>query len=302
MPNLDDGEPGDFLTDNLTDAAVDYLETRDSKSPFFMNLSYYTLHGPVMAPPKLVEKYTDKAKDFDNIKNEHLEPRRAGMVESLDTSVGRIMAKLEELGMTENTVVILTGDNGGDYDRTTGGLKGYKAYSHEGGVREPLLIKWPGKTKPGSTCDFPVIGTDFYPTMLEMAGLPLKPDEHSDGLSMVPLLNGSAITLPRGALYWHYPHYHRTKPYGAIRFKDWKLIEFFEDGKLELYDLKADPNETTNLASTQPEKAERLLSRLKAWRESVGAQMPVSNPQYDPARIKSRRRKNQKTPKKPAVS
>jgi arylsulfatase A len=290
MPNLSDGQPGDFLTDNLTDAAVDYLDSLENGQPFLMYFSYYTLHGPIMATPELVKKYEEKAKTFDNTKNEWLNPKRAGMVESLDDSVGRIMDKLEAMGVAENTVIILTGDNGGDRDQTTAGLKGYKGFSHEGGVREPLIVKWPGNTEPGSTCDVPVIGTDFYPTMLEMAGLPLKPEEHMDGRSIVSLLKGKDC-LGRDNLYWHYPHYHRTMPYGAVRSGNMKLIEFFEDGALELYDLKSDPNETSNLATQYPEKAQELLKQLKAWRASVGAQMMTPNPDYDPEKAKEKARR-----------
>jgi len=296
MPNLDDGQPGDFLTDKLTDAAIDYLDG-DREKPFLIYLAYYALHGPIMCPPELKAKYEKKAETFDNRKDEYLDPRRAGMVECLDNSVGRMMNKLKEMGIADNTVIILTGDNGGDYDKTTGGLRDFKGFSHEGGVREPLIVKWPGKTNPGSTCDVPVIGTDFYPTMLEMAGLPPKPEEHVDGISIVPLLTGKSNDLGRKNLYWHYPHYHRTAPYGAIRSGDWKLIEFFEEGRLELYELKSDPRETTNLAQQQPEKAQELLTQLKAWRKSVDAQMMTPNPDYDPdpANAKScRRRKSKK--------
>ena len=278
MPNLDDGKPGDFLTDKLTDAAIDFLDTTNKTKPFLMYFSYYTLHAPLMAPPELVEKYKKKAATFDNKKNEILNPARAGMVEKLDDSVGRIMAKLEELGIADNTIVVLTGDNGGDHDETTGGLRDFKGFSHEGGVREPFVVRWPGKTKAGSRCDEMVIGMDFYPTFLEMAGLPPRPDQHQDGVSIVPLLTGESSTLERDVLYWHYPHYHRTKPYGAIRHGDMKLIEFFEDGNLELYDLKADPNETKNLAASQPEKAKELLEELVIWRKSVDAQMMTENP------------------------
>jgi arylsulfatase A-like enzyme len=292
MPNLDDGEPGDFLTDKLTDAAIGFLDGADRNKPFLLYLSYYTLHGPIMSPPELTAKYKAKAEGFKNTKNEYLSPQRAGMVEKLDDSVGRILAKLEELGVAENTVVILTGDNGGDFDETTAGLKGYKGFSHEGGTREPLIVKWPGNTKAGSVCDVPVIGTDFYPTMLEMAELPLKKEEHLDGISMVPLLKGGT-TLERNNLYWHYPHYHRTDPYGAVRAGDWKLIEFFEDGSLELYNLKDDPNETANLAQQHPEKAGELLRQLRAWRKEVGAQMMSPNPDHDPAKAGARRRQKQ---------
>ncbi|MDA3923681.1 MAG: sulfatase-like hydrolase/transferase [Kiritimatiellae bacterium] len=293
MPNLDNGKPGDFLTDKLTDAAVDYLDKTKRDKPFLMYFAYYTLHGPIMSPPELVKKYTEKAKTFENKKNEYINPARAGMVESLDQSVGRIMAKLEQMGVAGNTVVILTGDNGGNYDTTTAGLKGYKGFSHEGGTREPFVVNWPGRTRAGSMCNEMVIGTDFYPTMLEMAGLPLKPDQHMDGISIVPLLTGSSKKLDRDVLYWHYPHYHRTKPYGAIRHRDWKLIEFFEDGALELYNLKNDPYETKNLAAEQPEKAQHLLKELVAWRKDVGAQMMPDNPKYDPnyKKPKPRRRK-----------
>lgn len=293
MPGLDDGKKGDFLTDKLTDAAVQFLDDKKG-NPFLLYFSYYTLHGPIMAPPALVEKYTEKAKTFDNKKNENLNPKRAGMVEALDNSVGRIVAKLDELGIADNTVIILTGDNGGDYDNTTAGLRDYKGFSHEGAVREPFVVKWPGKIAAGSTCDEMVIGTDFYPTMLEMAGLPLKPKVHKDGVSILPLLNGSAKTLERDTLSWHYPHYHRTLPYGAIREGDWKLIEFFEDGALELFHLKKDPNETTNLAKKNPAKAQDLLKKLAAWRESVGAQMPVKNPNYDPDKASTKKARSQK--------
>lgn len=244
--------------------------------------SYYTLHGPLMAPEHLVEKYEKKAKDFDNVRNEFLNPVRAGMVESLDDSVGRVLAKLEEMGIADNTIVVLTGDNGGDYDGTTAGLRDYKGWAHEGAVREPLIAKWPGKIAAGSSCDELVIGMDFYPTFLELADIALRPEEHKDGVSIAPLLTGEKSDLERDTLYWHYPHYHRTKPYGAIREGDWKLIEFFEGGRLELFDLGADPFEKVNLAERKTEKAAELLKKLREWRESVGAQMMTPNPDYDP--------------------
>lgn len=296
MPNLDDGKSGDFLTDKLTDRAVDFIEDHAKEKPFLLYFSYYTLHGPIMAPPEMVEKYKKKAKFYDNKNDEFLNPARAGMVEKLDDSVGRIIAKLEELGISDNTVIILTGDNGGDYDETTGGLRAYKGFSHEGAVREPCVVKWPGNTKAGSTCGEPVIGMDFYPTLLEIAELPARPEEHKDGVSMVPLFTGEKIELERDTLYWHYPHYHRTKPYGAIRDGDMKLIEFFEDGKLELYDLSSDPNEADNLSSSKPEIAKALLEKLRTWRKSVDAQMMKENPNYDPTAGKKNNRK--KKPKK----
>jgi arylsulfatase A-like enzyme len=282
MPNLDDGREGDFLTDKLTDAALEFLESTKRDQPFLLYFSYYTIHGPVMAPPDLVAKYQKKAREFENTKQEHLNPARAGMVEALDNSVGRVLAKLDELGIADHTLVILTGDNGGDYQGTTAGLRDFKGFSHEGGVRAPLLARWPGKIAQDSTSDELVMGTDFYPTMLDAAGLPPRDTEHLDGISIAPLLTGKTDDLERETLYWHYPHYHRTKPYGAIRKGELKLIEFLEDGAIELYDLDADPREKRNLARQHPDKAAALLQDLRSWRKEVGAQMPTPNPNHDP--------------------
>ncbi len=286
MPGLDDGKPGDYLTDKLTDAAVDFIGQNAGKKPFLLYFSYYTLHSPLMAPKNLVEKYEKKAKGFENTKNELLNPVRAGMVECLDNSVGRLVAKLEEMGVAENTIIVLTGDNGGDYQETSGGLRDFKGWSHEGGVREPLIAKWPGKIAKGATRDEMVIGMDFYPTFLELAGLKPLPEEHKDGISIAPLLTGEGKAPERDTLFWHYPHYHRTKPYGAIRDGNWKLIEFFEDGELELFDLKSDPAERNNLAKEKPETAADLLAKLKTWRVSVNAQMMTPNPNYEPSNKK----------------
>ena len=297
MPNLDDGKKGDFLTDALTVGAVDFIKKSKDK-PFLLYFSYYTVHGPIMAKPELVEKYKEKAKTFENSRNERVHPPYAGMIESLDDSVGRVMAALETAGVANNTVVIFTADNGGTSQQSSGGLRGRKALSYEGGTREPAIVKWPGKVAPGSQCDVPVIGTDFYPTMLEMANLPLRPEAHLDGQSLVPLLAGQADSLDRDALCWHYPHYHSTPPYGAIRKGNFKLIEFFEDGSLELYDLAADSAESVNLVDEQPEKAKQLLADLRAWRSSVNAQMPTPNPNYDPA-LKGKPKKRRASPGKP---
>ncbi len=281
MPNLDDGEPGDYLTDKLTAAAVEFIETAKEK-PFLLYFSYYTVHNPLMAKPELVAKYRSKAKGFDNARDENLNPVYAGMIESLDQSVGRVLAKIDEAGLADNTVIIFTADNGGVSPKSSGGLRGNKGLAYEGGTREPTLVKWPRKVKPGSVCDTPVIGTDFYPTILEMAGLPAQQEAHLDGQSLVPLLTRQADSLGREAIFWHYPHYHNTLPYGAIRRGDLKLIEYFEDGKLELYDLAADPTESRDLSQSEPEAVKELLAALRAWREAVGAQMPTPNPTYDP--------------------
>jgi arylsulfatase A-like enzyme len=204
------------------------------------------------------------------------------------------MEKLKELGIAGNTMVFLTGDNGGDHPETTGGLRDYKGFSHEGGVREPLIARWPGTISAGATCEVPVIGTDFYPTILDLAGLGLRPDRHPDGISIAPLLKDPKAKVPRDMLCWHYPHYHRTKPYGAIRMGGWKLIEFFEDGNLELFDLKSDPWEKNDLAKKHPERAAEMLGQLVAWRKSVGAQMPTPNPDYVPAAGKGGKKKQRR--------
>ena len=193
------------------------------------------------------------------------------------------MAKLDELKLADNTIVIFTSDNGGVYGTTTNTpLRAGKGSAYEGGVRVPLIVKWPGVTKPGSVCHAPVIGVDFYPTMLAMAGVPAAAGV-VDGESIEPLLRQSGA-MKRDAIYWHYPHYHPggATPYGAIREGDFRLVEFYEDNHVELYNLKDDIGETKDLAATLPDKAAALRQKLHDWRERVGAQMPTPNPDYDP--------------------
>jgi arylsulfatase A-like enzyme len=209
----------------------------------------------------------------------------------MDESVGRILKKLDDLHLTDNTVVIFTSDNGGlsvkEGPKTpatsNAPLRAGKGYLYEGGIREPLIVRWPGNVQPGSVCATPVSSIDFFPTMLEMAGIDPKTFPPVDGLSIVPLLKG-AKTLPRASLFWHYPHYSNQggKPSGAIRGGDLKLIEFYEDGRWELYNLKEDLSETNNLAAALPKKAAELQARLDAWRRATGAQMMLPNPDYRP--------------------
>ena len=280
MPNVISKE-GDYLTDRLTDYAVEFIDQQQN-NPFFLYFSYYTVHWPIMGKPELVEKYEAKLKTGDfHQKN----PAYAAMVHSLDESVGRVLDKLKETGQADNTIIIFTGDNGATGTRYCGGLRDAKGFSHEGGTREPLFIAGPG-IQPGTTSAVPVIGTDFYPTILDLIGAPIKPGQHKDGVSLKPLLLQTGAIKER-SLFWHYPHYHKTKPYGAIRNGDYKLIEFFEDGALELYNLKDDMAEKKNLADLMPEKAAELLKELKQWRTSVDAQLPTPNPNYDPARART---------------
>jgi arylsulfatase A len=293
MPNLE-GKDGDFLTDRLTDESLKFIDTNKDK-PFLLYLSYYAVHGPLMTKKTLLAKYGQRAKNppAGSKWKGRTTPVYAGMIESIDESVGRIVAKLAELKLDKNTVLIFTADNGGTSQASSGGLRGAKATAWEGGVREPFIIKWPGVAKAGSVTDSLAIGTDFYPTMLEMAGLPLQPKQHLDGVSLVSVLKGGKADTGR-SLYWHYPHYHKTNPYGAIRDGDWRLVEFFEDGALHLFNLKDDPKESKNLAESNAAKAKELHDKLVAWRKDVSAQMPTPNPNHKAGAAPAKKPKRKK--------
>ncbi|HID22570.1 MAG TPA: DUF4976 domain-containing protein, partial [Planctomycetaceae bacterium] len=219
-------------------------------------------------------------------------PVYAAMIENLDQSTARILEKLDELALTNRTVIVFTSDNGGLRTIYTGvgqdvssnePLRDEKGTLYEGGIRVPLIVRWPGVIRPGSVCREPTTTVDLMPTFCEIAGAEL-PDQPIDGLSLVPLLRNPSTQLNRRAIYFHYPHYHHSRPAGAIRVGDWKLIEFFDGTPLELYNLKNDIGETHNLAPEMPEKAAQLQQMLVKWRKEVGARMPRPNPKYDPAR------------------
>jgi len=289
-PKLADGPRGEYLTDRLTDEALKFIEANRSR-PFFLYLPHYAVHTPLQAKKALTEKYARKAPH-----NGQGNPKYAAMIESLDAGVGRIMDKLDELSLTNNTVVVFFSDNGGVKGITSQApLRGGKGMLYEGGVRVPLVVvRWPGVVAPGRQCGEPVMGIDFYPTLLEIAGA-AKPDgQILDGRSIVPLLRDEKAPASR-ALFWHFPaylqgkaegardEYFRTRPAGAIRLGDWKLIEYFEDGTLELYNLKGDIGETTNLTAELPEKTSELHEKLIQWRESINAPVPTQlNPKYEP--------------------
>jgi arylsulfatase A-like enzyme len=212
------------------------------------------------------------------------------MVHAMDENVGRLLEKLDEFGLAKNTVVLFTSDNGG---RSTLHRRGFptcnlplragKGWCYEGGIRVPLIIRCPGVTRPGSLCRVPVTSTDFYPTILELAGLKPKPAQHPDGLSLVPLLRGGG-KLAREAVFWHYPHYHGSawKPGAAVRAGSWKLIEFYDGERVELYDLARDLGERQDLAAKNPARKAELLEMLHQWQKTVGAKMPQPNPSYAP--------------------
>jgi arylsulfatase A-like enzyme len=277
---LPDGRPGEYLTDRLTDEAVTFIrENRDR--PFFLYLPHYAVHTPLQAKPETIAKYEKIPEDQRQGK-----PAYAAMVESMDQSVGRVMDTLRGLGLEQNTVVIFTSDNGGFYNATSNApLRANKGAYYEGGIRVPLIIKWPGMTRPGRVCDEPVISTDLYPTCLAAAGQPLRPNQHLDGLNLQPLLSDNATTLGREALFWHYPHYNdhpSSVPASVIRRGPWKLIETFDPEGVALYNLAEDLSETRNLATARTDLVKELRGRLDSWRRDVGAEMMRPNPDYDP--------------------
>ncbi len=275
IPNA---KPGDYLTDRLAAESERFIEANRNQ-PFFLYLPLYAVHSPIEGRPDLVAKY-EKRRDPSGRNNAHY----AAMVEGVDQCVGRLVAKLEELGLTERTVFFFFSDNGGvERLAFNGGFRRGKGWVYEAGIREPLIVKWPGVVEAGAVCETLVSSVDFYPTILEMTGVADADGHFSDGLSLVPLLKGTGVP-DRDTLYWHYPHYSNagSPPAGAIRQGVWKLIEFFEDGRLELYNLADDPGERTDLTGAFPGRAAELHSKLKAWREDVGAQMTFPNPDYYP--------------------
>ncbi|MBN1123978.1 MAG: sulfatase [Sedimentisphaerales bacterium] len=307
-PKLSDGPKGEYLTDRLAEESVRFLETRkDQSNPFLLYLSFYTVHTPIQAKQEHIDKYKAKLESLPGLKENLFRPERvsltklkqnepsyAGMVESMDTAVGKVLDKIRQLGMDQNTIIFFMSDNGGlstlpkrrRWAPTSNvPLRTGKGWCYEGGIREPMIVKWPDVTQPGSVCSVPVISTDFYPTILEMVGLPLLPEQHRDGMSLVPLLKSGCV-LDRQAIYWHYPHYHGSghRPSGAIRAGDWKLIEFFEDNTVELYNLRRDLSEQHNLAAALPDKVDGLKRMLNDWRKATGARMPRPNPDYDPSK------------------
>ncbi len=275
IPTLTDGPKDEFLSDRLTAEAEKFIEQNKDR-PFFLYLPHYAVHTPIMAKPEVLAKYQAKAKPDAAQKN----AAYAGLIESVDDSVGRLVAKLEQLHLSERTIFIFTSDNGALKNISSSEpLREGKGSAYEGGVRVPLIIKWPGVTQAGGISHAPVISTDHYPTLLAAAGVTVPASTPLDGVDLAPVLHQSG-PLNREAIYWHYPHYHPggATPYGAIRVGDLRLVEFFEDDRIELYDLKADIGETKNLAVDLPEKAAAMLQQLHEWRRRVGAQMPQANP------------------------
>ena len=275
MPNLENGPKGEYLTDRLTSEAIRVMDDFSrEKKPWLMYLSYYTVHAPFHAKEEKIRKYQKKARQA----NATLNAAYAAMVESLDENVGRLLQWLDDQKLQENTIVVFTSDNGGFRAATHNRpLRGYKGELHEGGIRVPWIVQWPGVTKPGSVCDKPVISTDFYPTILEMTGQALRSEQHVDGMSLEPILAGDS-DLDRGPMVWHYPHDRISKPSSAIRVGDWKFIQYYKDGRQELYNLKRDIGESDNLANRMTEKAAEMKARLDAMLKEHGAKFPAPDP------------------------
>ncbi len=310
IDNLSEGKDGDYLTDRLGDEAVQLIENNDG-TPFFLNMCFYSVHTPIQAKADKIAKYEAKAKTMglDKLKTfeegdffpcEHRQDQHilrrlvqsdatyAAMIESLDENVGKILDSLDKKGIAENTIIVFTSDNGGlataeGSPTCNAPLAEGKGWMYEGGTREPLLIRWPMEIKTGSKCEVPVTTPDFYPTFLEAAGLPLMPEQHVDGESIMPLLKGES-KLIREAIFWHYPHYGNQggTPGCSMRMGDYKLIRFFENDQHELYNLCEDIREEHDLSVQMPELLAKMKQMLDDWSIEIGAKIPQRNSDFKP--------------------
>lgn len=301
-PNMTDGEPGENLSMRLARETVDFISGNHPDStgqPFFAFLSFYAVHAPIQTTRETWRKYRDKAESLGiapkGFKMGKYLPGRevqdnpvyAGLVEQMDNAVGEVLAALDRMGLEKNTIVIFTSDNGGvtagdNYSTSNLPLRDGKGFQFEGGIREPYFIKVPWMDLSGAECTVPVTGSDFYPTILDLIGEELRPGEHMDGTTLVPLLKGE--TIPERSLIWHYPHYGNQggEPSSIIRRGDWKLIHYYEDGRKELYKLPEDLSEEIDLSADYPGIVKTLDQELFSYLEQVGALYPVPDPEYDP--------------------
>ena len=296
-PRLTDGPDGEHLPARLASEACSFIEANRDR-PFLAYVSFYSVHTPLMAREDLREKYQGKrdqlpsdrevwgrqGKRKERLVQDHAV--YAGMVEAMDQAVGDVLAKLEELSLVDDTIVVFMSDNGGlstseGHPTSNLPLRAGKGWLYEGGVREPMIVRYPRAVAGGGTCDQPVISTDFLPTLMEMTGTELPEAHVVDGVSLMPALRGEE--LAERPLFWHFPHYGNQggSPGAAIRRGRHKLIELFEDGAVELYDLEVDPSESTDLAEKEPELCAALLAELHAWHHEVGARFPAPNPKFD---------------------
>ena len=295
VPDFKDTPPGSYLTDVLAGEAAEFIE-KSKESPFLLLLAHYSVHTPIQARARDITQYSERLEKLGLPRKVGIRPEKYGhtritqnnpafaaMVASVDRSVGKVLGKVRELGLENETLVIFTSDNGGLSTLSSKRraptsclpLRAGKGWLYEGGVRVPTIVSWPGITRPGSVSSVPVVTTDFYPTLLTAAGLPLRPSQHLDGVDLTPLLRGGA--LKQRALYWHYPHYHGSanRPSASVRKGDYKLVRWYEDGSEELYNLADDLSETRNLGVKQESKRRELADDLDRWLKSTKAKMPV---------------------------
>jgi arylsulfatase A len=292
IPTLPEGPDGEYLTDREAAEAVKFIDANRER-PFFLYLPHYCVHTPIQAKADVKAKYEAKAqglaKALDLAKDAGgLAVKNAGyaaMVESVDDCMGRILDTLDRLKIRDRTAIVFTSDNGGLSKMTENApARAGKGTAYDGGVRVPLIVSWPGVTKPGTTTATPAITPDIPATILDLTGAGAEPKQPLDGVSLAPVLRGESVD--RDTLYWHYPHYHTggATPYSAIRSGDWRLVHFYEDDRSELYDLAKDPGEKTDLAAKEPARAAELKAKLDAWLAAVGAQFPTPNASHDAER------------------
>lgn len=282
IPTLKEGPDGEFLTDREATEAAKFIEANHAK-PFFIYLPHYAVHTPIQSKKDVAAKYAAKLEKSPGLAQRNAS--YAALVESVDDALGTIRKALEKNGLTDNTVIVITGDNGGLLPITDNApLRAGKGSAYEGGVRVPFIVAWPGKLAPKVVSDVPAVTIDIYPTVLELAGI--RPMQSLvDGISLAPLLTKGSKP-ERDTVFWHYPHYHPggATPYSAVRSGDWRLVHFYEDGRDELYNLAADVGEKNELSAKEPEVAKALRTRLDAWLKSVDAQLPTPNPDADAAK------------------
>ncbi|TZF86158.1 sulfatase (plasmid) [Pedobacter sp. BS3] len=294
-PMLPDGPVGEHLPDRLANETIKFINENKDK-PFFAYFSFYSVHTPLQGRKDLIEKYERKKEKLglkdvfasegkSKVRTVQANVVYAAMVEAMDESIGKVIQKLKDDGLYDNTIIVFFSDNGGlstaeGHPTSNLPLRGGKGWLYEGGIREPLLIRWPGHTTNGAICNMPVISTDFYPTLLQMTGQPLQPQQHVDGESITPLLAGKS--MKQRPLYWHYPHYGNQggAPGSAVIDGDWKLIRWYEDNREELYNLRDDISEKNDLIQIQSAVARKLRNELDKWLESQHAVMPKPNPAY----------------------
>jgi arylsulfatase A-like enzyme len=282
LTHMDDGPQGEYITDRLTNETINFIESNcNGSKPFFAFLSFHTVHTPLEAKPEIIEKYRKKFTElgilsFDDMENGSRKyqnlPEYAAMVHQMDENVGRLLEKIDELGIRDNTIIVYSSDNGGKHSVTSNfPLRGAKHNLYEGGIRVPLIIRWPDVIKVNSKCGEPLISNDLYPTLLDLANLPSVPEQHVDGISFKKLLTGQGRMENRNALYWHYPH---GVFQGALRMGDYKLVYNYKTGEAELYNISKDLSEREDLSKAEYTKVQKMKNMLREWLVEVNARFP----------------------------